>query len=74
MARLSPEHLETEFFGLYALSGKSVAFLGPLIFGFITDMTGSQRAGMGSILVFILGGLVLMMTVREPSQRPATDA
>ena len=73
MARLSPEGLETEFFGLYALSGKSVAFLGPLIFGFITDMTGSQRAGMGSILVFIVGGLILMTMVREPSRRPATE-
>ncbi len=71
MARLSPEHMATEMFGLYALAGKATAFSGPLVMGLIVQWTGSQRAGMASVLVFLaLGGLILF-TVREPERRPS---
>jgi UMF1 family MFS transporter len=66
MARLAPEVMRTEMFGLYALSGKATAFLGPLAFGFATDLFNSQRAGMATILVFLAIGLVLLLPVREP--------
>ena len=66
MARLAPEVMRTEMFGLYALSGKATAFLGPLTFGFATDLFDSQRAGMATILVFLTIGLVLLLPVREP--------
>lgn len=74
MARLSPAHMETEFFGLYALTGRAVAILGPLAFAFATDLTGSQRVGMGTILVwFAIGGLILL-SVREPAHRGEAPA
>jgi len=66
MARLSPPEMRTEMFGLYALSGKATAFLGPIAFGSATDLFGSQRAGMATILVFLTVGLVLLLPVREP--------
>jgi UMF1 family MFS transporter len=66
MARLAPPEMRTEMFGLYALSGKATAFLGPLAFGFATDLFDSQRAGMATILVFLTVGLVLLLPVREP--------
>jgi len=66
MARLAPPEMRTEMFGLYALSGKATAFLGPIAFGFATDLFGSQRAGMATILVFLTVGLVLLLPVREP--------
>ncbi len=66
MARLAPPQMRTEMFGLYALSGKATAFLGPLAFGFATDLFDSQRAGMATILVFLSAGLVLLLPVREP--------
>lgn len=66
MARLSPRELQTEFFGLYALSGKATAFLGPLILGWVTLSFDSQRAGMATILAFFLIGLVLLLAVRAP--------
>ena len=65
LARISPEDMETEMFGLYALTGKSIAFLGPLAFGFLTSTFDSQRVGMASILVFWIAGGALLLTVRE---------
>ena len=47
MARIAPAHLRAEFFGLYALSGKATAFLGPALVGWVTlwmDMI-SRRKG-----------------------------
>ena len=64
MARMAPPDLRTEMFGLYALSGKSTSFLGPLIFGLVTAGFESQRAGMATILVFWIVGLALLATVR----------
>ena len=66
LARLAPEGMVTEMFGLYGLSGKAAAFLGPLALGWATAAFDSQRAGMATILIFFLAGLLLMLKVREP--------
>ncbi len=68
MARLSPNELETEMFGLYAFAGKSVAFLGPIFFGLATEAFDSQRAGMATIILFFVAGGAVLVTVREPSR------
>jgi UMF1 family MFS transporter len=61
MARLSPPELTTEMFGLYALTGRSIAFLGPLMFATATAWFDSQRAGVATILLSLsLGGLLLL--------------
>jgi MFS transporter, UMF1 family len=64
MARLSAPDARAEMFGLYALSGKSTSFLGPLLFGLVTAHFDSQRAGMATILVFWIAGLALLALVR----------
>jgi MFS transporter, UMF1 family len=61
LARVAPPALRTQMFGLYALSGKATAFVGPLVVGWITWAAGSQRVGMASVLVFFAAGLVLML-------------
>lgn len=68
LARLAPPHMETEMFGLYALTGKSIAFLGPVLFGLVTTAFDSQRAGMATILGFFVVGGALLLTVREPGR------
>jgi len=68
MARLSPADMETEFFGLYSLTGRAVAILGPLAFALATDIFESQRVGMATIIGwFVLGGVILL-GVREPAK------
>lgn len=64
MARLAPEALRAEFFGLYALSGKATAFLGPLVLAWVTSVFDSQRLGMVTILVFLAVGLGLLILLR----------
>jgi UMF1 family MFS transporter len=73
MARLAPPELATEMFGLYALAGKATVFAGPLAFGLATDAFQSQRAGIATILVFLLVGLFILSPLQEP-ERPAPVA
>ncbi len=65
MARLAPPHLRTEMFGLYALSGKATAFIGPALLGWITVAMGSQRWGMATVIVFFVAGALLLLRVVE---------
>lgn len=69
MARLAPADHMTQFFGLFAFSGKVTLFLAPLVVGLITHWTYSQRAGIAAIIVFLFLGLVIMTRVHasEPS-------
>lgn len=65
MARLAPQEASAELFGLYAMTGKSIAFMGPLTFAFVTQMTGNQRWGIATILLFWLIGLIIVAKVKE---------
>lgn len=63
MARLAPPGGAAAYFGLLALSGRVTAFLGPAALSLVTGVTGSQRAGMGVIVVFLLTGAALLATI-----------
>jgi MFS transporter, UMF1 family len=63
LSRAIPDELRTQMFGLYAFSGKATAFLAPVLVGWVTHWTQSQRAGMGVILVLFVVGLALMFKV-----------
>ena len=71
MARLSPPGREAEMFGLFALSGRATAFVGPLLVGWATLAFDSQRAGMATILGFLAVGLIILLPMAEPDQTPA---
>ena len=66
LARLAPEEEVTKMFGLYALTGKSIAFVGPLLFATVTDVFDSQRIGMTVILALFILGTLLLLTVKAP--------
>ena len=66
MAHMAPEALRSEMFGLFALSGKATAFIGPLLVGWISYLAGSQRVGMATVVVFFAIGFLLMLTVPSP--------
>lgn len=65
MARLAPRTMVTEFFGLFALSGKATAFLAPLLIGLATLAFQDARASLFVILVMLVVGLVIIMPVKE---------
>ena len=54
----------TELFGLYALSGRITAFIGPWILGMVTLAFNSQRIGMMTIMVFFAVGALLLLPVK----------
>lgn len=64
MARIAPVGQATEFFGLYALSGKLTSFAGPLAVGLVTALSQSQRIGISMLVVFFVVGAVLLLGVR----------
>ncbi|MCH8198312.1 MAG: MFS transporter, partial [Proteobacteria bacterium] len=74
MARLAPSGMEAEMFGLYALSGKATAFLGPLLLAWATTAFDSQRAGMATVLIFLIIGFVLLLPLKEPARTFGTNA
>ena len=71
LARMAPEDQRNQLFGLFTLSGKATAFLGPMLVGMATLASGSQRVGMTVILLLWLAGLALLLTVpADRSTRP----
>lgn len=67
MALLSPKDREGEFFGFYAVAGRVSAIIGPVLFGAVSSISGNQRLALGSLLVLIVAGLVVLQTVRSPA-------
>lgn len=64
LARLAPAEKMTQFFGLFAFSGKVTAFLAPFLVAFVTQLYGSQRIGMSAVLAFLIIGALMMLFVR----------
>jgi len=71
MARLAPPDKQAEFFGLYAFSGQATAWMAPLAISFVTAWTESQRAGLASVGIFLIIGLIFIAAVRLPHDRTA---
>lgn len=65
LARLAPAEKVTQFFGLFAFSGKVTAFFAPFLIATVTAMTGSERAGLSAIAFFLIAGMVLMLKVHD---------
>jgi MFS transporter, UMF1 family len=61
-------------FGLYALSGKATAFLGPALIAAATAATGSQRLGVSPVIGLFLLGLALLYWVKTEAPEEARAA
>ncbi len=68
-----PKEQEAEYFGVYSLVGKSSAIFGPLIFGHISNLFGSQRPAIFSLVVFFLIGMIILKNVRNGSPNVKKD-
>jgi MFS transporter, UMF1 family len=65
MATLVPAGREAQFFGFYALVGKTGAVLGPFVFGAVSRaLHGNQRAAIIAVGGFFVVGLALLSRVR----------
>lgn len=64
LIRLTPNEILTQMFGLYALSGKATAFIGPWVLGWVTYYFSSQRVGVSTILIFFVLGFLVLLSVK----------
>ena len=62
MANLTPDYTQGFGFGMFTLSGKITAFIGPILAGLLTFLI-SQRVGFGFSIILLLLGFFLMIKV-----------
>lgn len=65
MSMLTPKEFKTEFFGFYGLFEKTSTLLGPLTFGLVSWISGSQKYAVLSVGVFFILGMLVFKTVKE---------
>lgn len=58
-----PRGKEAEYFSLYEISSSGTSALGPLLFGIALQNTGSYRIAIGSLVIFFVVGLALLLRV-----------
>nr|WP_090274380.1 MFS transporter [Mycolicibacterium komanii]CRL67332.1 major facilitator superfamily permease [Mycolicibacterium komanii] len=71
MLRMSAHGKEGVAFGLYTTTGRAVSYLAPTLFSAFIAIFGTDRAGMGGLLVVLTAGLVAMLAVRIPRSAAA---
>ena len=71
-ATLIPKSRSAEFFSFYDVSSKFAGIIGPFVFGLVGQMTGSSRLSIVSLVVFFVGGGLVLLTVKE-KERTAKD-
>jgi MFS transporter, UMF1 family len=60
LIKLAPKEDIGQFFGLFALSGKVTSFVGPILVAVVTQLSGSQRAGIAVLLVMFAAGFLIL--------------
>ena len=69
-----PKTKTAEFFGFYDISSKIAGIAGPFLFGVVGQLTGSSRLSIISLIIFFIGGMLLLTTVNvEEGQRTARE-
>jgi MFS transporter, UMF1 family len=67
-AAIIPHGQAGEFFGFYNMMGKFAAILGPLMMGFVSLVTGSNRLSVLAVLLLFVAGGAMLLRVRMPEQ------
>lgn len=69
-AKIIPPDTSGEYFGLYDICGKGAAFVGTMLIGLTTKLTGSVNIGVGTLAILFAGGLILLRIAdRMPQQK-----
>ena len=64
-----PKDRAAEFFGFYSTSSRFAGIAGPLIFGIVSQYTGTSRHGIIALTALFISGGILLMTVDEREGR-----
>ncbi|MGD0627370.1 MAG: MFS transporter [Thermodesulfobacteriota bacterium] len=66
---LIPKSRSAELYSFYDVSSKFAGIIGPLVFGLVGQMTGSSRLSIVALVVFFIGGSLILLTVNEKEGR-----
>lgn len=72
MAELTPPGREAEFFGFYTVVGRFSAVIGPVSFGAVSSLSGSQRVAILLLGALLLVALALLQGVPVPGRTLAS--
>ncbi|MEJ9151250.1 MFS transporter [Bacillus smithii] len=64
-AKLVPKKNANEFFGFYNIFGKFASILGPLIVSFTAQLTGNTNAGVFSLVILFIIGMIILARVPD---------
>lgn len=62
---MAPKARSAEFFGFYDVSSKFAGIAGPALFAVVGQLTGSSRLSIVALIVFFVGGILLLSRVNE---------
>jgi len=71
---MCPKDRSAEFFGFYDISSKFAGIAGPLLFGVTAAVMGTSRWAIVSLVVFFIGGALLLSRVDEDEGRAIARA
>lgn len=71
-SQMIPAGRESSFFGIYEISERGTSWIGPIVFGFVAQMTDSYRpAILALIFFFVVGSIILFLTDTDRAVREA---
>ena len=73
LARVTPEGMQGEIFGLYATTGRVASFISPAMWTLFITIFGATVWGVLGIGIVLAAGLILLLFVRFPASRRAND-
>jgi UMF1 family MFS transporter len=59
-SQMIPAGRESSFFGIYEISERGTSWIGPIVFGFVAQMTDSYRPAILALIVFFIGGSIIL--------------
>ena len=68
-AAMVPRTRSAEFFGFFSTGEKVAGIIGPALFGFVGQLTGSSRWGIVSVTMLFVAGAFLLRRVDEVEGR-----
>ncbi len=66
---LIPKSRSAEFYSFYDVSSKFAGIIGPFVFGLVGQLTGSSRLSVVALVIFFIGGGLILLTVDEKEGR-----
>jgi MFS transporter, UMF1 family len=60
-SKMIPQGRESSFFGIYEISERGTSWIGPIVFGFVAQMTDSYRPAILALIIFFIAGSIILL-------------